>query len=109
MQVRRFGLLVIDEPQRRVMVDQRAVALTSTEFNLPAALADAPGVVLTRSHLLREVWGYAEGVEFDTRTVDVHVRNLRQKLGSEGRRVETVRGVGYRLEPETLNDGEAAT
>jgi DNA-binding response OmpR family regulator len=98
--VRSFGKLTIDEPQRRVTVNNRPLVLTTKEFDLLAALADARGRVLSRKHLLREVWGYERGEELHTRTVDVHVRHLRQKLGPEADRVETIKGVGYRLNPD---------
>jgi DNA-binding response OmpR family regulator len=99
--VRRLGTLTIDEPQRRVEVEGKPVTLTTKEFDLLSALADARGQVLSRKHLLREVWGYAHGDELHTRTVDVHVTHLRQKLGVEGYRVETIKGVGYRLNYES--------
>jgi two-component system phosphate regulon response regulator PhoB len=98
--VRQLGVLTIDAPQRRVTLDGQLVSLTAKEFDLLSALADARGRVLTRSHLLRSVWGYEHGEGMHTRTVDVHVRHLRQKLGAEAWRLETVKSVGYRLNPE---------
>jgi DNA-binding response OmpR family regulator len=85
--------LVVDPARRAVTVRGNPVVLTATEFDILAALARDPGVVITRSQLLDRVWG----PEFvgDDHLVDVHVANLRQKIG-EGF-VETVRGVGYRL------------
>jgi DNA-binding response OmpR family regulator len=59
---------------------------------------EARGRVLSREYLLDRVWGYTAAEEIESRTVDVHVRRLRQKLGAEGRRIGTVTGVGYRLE-----------
>jgi DNA-binding response OmpR family regulator len=61
---------------------------------------EAAGRVLSREHLLDRVWGYARADEVESRTVDVHVRRLRAKLGEEGRRITTVKGVGYRFEAE---------
>jgi hypothetical protein len=58
------------------------------------------GRVLSREHLLNRVWGYAHADEIESRTVDVHIRRLRAKLGAEGRRIATLKGVGYRFEAE---------
>ena len=76
------------------------VALTLKEFDLLRALAEARGRVLSREFLLDRVWGYRAAGEIESRTVDVHVRRLRVKLGGEGRRIVTVKGVGYRLDPD---------
>ncbi len=85
----------VDVPGRRVMVEGREVDLTRREFDLLAHLVRSRGRVLTRERLLETVWGYAYPGE--TRTVDVHVRRLRKKLGERlGERIETVVGVGYR-------------
>jgi len=92
------GPVRIDLARREVRVHDRAVALTGREFDLLVYLARHPGVVLSRDALLREVWGYH--VPVDTRTVDVHISGLRQKLDlADGstRLIETVRGYGYRL------------
>jgi two-component system alkaline phosphatase synthesis response regulator PhoP len=95
--VRRVGALVIDEPRRRVTVGGAPIALTAKEFDLLSTLVGARGRVLSRQHLLRVVWRYERGEDLHTRTVDVHVRHLRQKLGVEAPRLETIKGVGYRL------------
>lgn len=87
--------LAIDVSKREVLVDGQRVALTYKEFELLRRMMENPGIVLTRDQLLEDIWGYDYGGE--TRTVDVHIRTLRQKLGSAGEMVETVRGVGYRL------------
>jgi DNA-binding response OmpR family regulator len=79
-------------------VDSAAIELTPKEFDLLRALAEARGRVLSREFLLDRVWGYASAREIESRTVDVHVRRLRIKLGDEGQRITTVKGVGYRLE-----------
>jgi DNA-binding response OmpR family regulator len=88
------GDLVVDTGTRRVTVAAEEVRLTPTEFDLLARLAATPGDVLTREHLLAEVWDWPDAS--GTRTVDSHVRALRAKVGSE--RVRTVHGVGYALE-----------
>jgi two-component system alkaline phosphatase synthesis response regulator PhoP len=98
--VRRFGSLEVDLAQRRVTLNGTLLALTTKEFDLLMALVEARGRVLARKHLLREVWGYERGEDLYTRTVDVHVRHLRQKLGAEAHRIETIKGVGYRLNPD---------
>ncbi len=89
------GCLAIDFDDMRVACAGAAVRLTRKEFALLAALARAVGRVMTRQQLLDGVWGY----EYygDTRTLDVHIRRLRQKLGACGGCVETVVGVGYRF------------
>lgn len=95
--VERIGTVAIDRGRRRVVVGDREVALTVKEFDLLGAFMAARGRVLSRDALLRLVWGYEHGYEGQTRTVDVHVRQLRQKLGPEAHRLETVTGVGYRF------------
>lgn len=91
------GTLRVDPRKREAYVAARRVELRAREFDLLAALARDPGVVLTRDALLEDVWG----TDFPgaTRTVDVHVSELRKKLGEAGPRIETVRGYGYRLVP----------
>jgi len=94
--------LEIDEGRRTVRVDGQGVELTTLEFDLLAVLARDPGIVIRRQALLDRVWG----PEFvaDDHLVDVHVANLRRKLGDDPARprfVETVRGVGYRLHEES--------
>jgi DNA-binding response OmpR family regulator len=61
-------------------------------------LLESSGRVLSREYLLNRVWGYARADEIESRTIDVHVRRLRAKLGEEGRRITTVKSIGYRLE-----------
>lgn len=81
--------------KHEVTVDGKPVTLTLKEFELLERLMRNRNIVLTRDQLLEDIWGY----DFDgeTRTVDVHVRTLRQKLGKKGAMIETVRGVGYRI------------
>jgi DNA-binding response OmpR family regulator len=95
--VRRYedARLSVDFDRMRVACDGRAVKLTRKEFGLLAALVGCAGRVATRKHLLEAVWGY--GYYGDTRTLDVHIRRLRQHLGGCGAAIETVIGVGYRL------------
>jgi len=95
-----IGALAIDQGTRTVTVQGAPLTLTHKEFELLGALADAQGRVLSREFLLDRVWGYSRAGEIESRTVDVHVRRLRVKLGPEGRRILTVKSVGYRLDPE---------
>ena len=91
------GTLRVDPRRREAWITDRRLELRAREFDLLAALARDPGVVLTRDGLLEGVWG----TDFpgETRTVDVHVAELRKKLGEDGPTIETVRGMGYRLVP----------
>jgi len=88
--------LVMDAAERTVTIDGRRAALTYKEFELLRLFLSAPGIAFTRERLLSAVWG----VEYtgETRTVDMHIKTLRQKLGRYGAMIETVRNVGYRLE-----------
>ncbi len=88
------GLRVCPET-RLVQADGQDIALTLKEFELLCMLLRAGGRVLTRDQLLEEIWGYA--FDGESRTVDVHIRTLRQKLGPAGDCIETVRGVGYKI------------
>ena len=92
------GGLVVNLDGRTVTADGEKIALTFKEFELLKLFLSHPGVVFTRERLMEEVWGTDYCGE--SRTVDMHVRTLRQKLGAYGDCVETVRGVGYRLEDE---------
>jgi two-component system phosphate regulon response regulator PhoB len=91
------GPVRVDVRGHRVWVDEEEVVLTATEFRLLSILVERCGRVQSRSQLLQDVWEYTE--EVDSRTVDTHVRRLRRKLGDAGPRIETVVGVGYRLQP----------
>ncbi|MGA2751273.1 MAG: response regulator transcription factor, partial [Verrucomicrobiota bacterium] len=93
-----FGPLQIDVSRHLVLVKGRRVELTATEFKLLALLIQRSGHVQSRDQLLRDVWEYESHI--DTRTVDTHMRRLREKLGPASRFLETVRGVGYRFMPE---------
>jgi phosphate regulon transcriptional regulator PhoB len=100
LSVRRLGELEVDESRHLVTVQGSAVELTAKEFGLLCALMRANGRVLNREQLLEGVWGYADAAEIESRTVDVHIRRLREKLGSEAKRIVTVKGVGYRFDME---------
>jgi len=89
------GRLTMYIDKHVVIADGKEVALTFKEFELLKYLMENAGIVLTRDKLLEEVWGYE--YEGETRTLDVHIRTLRQKLGEAGAVIETVRGVGYRI------------
>jgi len=89
------GRLAMDVERHTVLAGGQEVTLTYKEFALLQYLLENKGIVLTRDKLLQEVWGY--DYEGETRTVDVHIRTLRQKLGVAGSVIETVRGVGYRI------------
>lgn len=89
------GSLAVDVKRRAVTVDGEPVILTYKEFELLCYLLENRGVVLSRDQILTKIWDYNYSGE--TRTVDVHIRTLRQKLGDAGTLIETVRGVGYRL------------
>ena len=87
--------LTVNFLERKVSVGEEEVLLTLKEFELLKKFLLYPGIVFSRDKLLNDIWGY----EFtgETRTVDVHIRTLRQKLGSAGDLIETIRGVGYRM------------
>lgn len=87
--------LIIKTEKHQVLADNQVVELTLKEYELLKYLIENQGIVLSRNQILEHIWGY----DFDgeTRTVDVHIRTMRQKLGEYGKYVETVRGVGYRI------------
>jgi DNA-binding response OmpR family regulator len=90
-----FEELFIDIPRHLVTVNKKPVDLTRTEFRLLHVLAERRGRVQSRDQLLQDVWEYENII--DTRTVDTHIRRLREKLGRAARFLDTVRGVGYRF------------
>ena len=98
---RTTGDLHVDEARHAVTVGGHPVELTAKEFGLLTALMRVDGRVLSREQLLETVWGYANAAEIESRTVDVHVRRLRAKLGAEARRIVTVKAVGYRFDGGT--------
>ena len=94
----RIGLLSLDPGRHQVRVDGEPVQLTYKEFMLLKLLMEGKGSVLTRSVLMDKIWDLS--AERENRTLDVHIRTLRAKLGTAGRYIETVRGVGYRMNGE---------
>ncbi len=91
-----FGCLKLDRPGHRVWVENEEIRLTALEFRLLTTFYDRRGRVQTRERLLTDVWGYQ--AEVTTRTVDTHMKRLREKLKAAGSYIETVRGVGYRMQ-----------
>ena len=89
---------MIDVPRHEVRVKGKMVDLTATEFKLLSTLVLRRGRVQSRDQLLHDVWEYENVI--DTRTVDTHMRRLREKLGSASKYLDTVRGVGYRFVEE---------
>jgi two-component system alkaline phosphatase synthesis response regulator PhoP len=94
----RFGDLVVDAERFTVAVKGKPVALSSKEFAFLKILIETKGKALTRDQLLEKVWGYDQSLEIDTRTIDQHIARLRDKLGSESKRVVTVKNIGYRFD-----------
>ena len=90
-----YERLMMDLPSRKVYIDQKETALTFKEFELLRYLMVNQGIVLSREKLLDEIWGYECDVQ--TRTVDMHIKTLRQKLGEAAAYIQTVRGAGYRF------------
>ena len=95
----RCGVLEVDPGRHTVHVSGEAVSLTQKEFEVLRLLLAHRGQVFSREQLLEQVWGYAYTGE--SRTVDVHIRTLRQKLGPAGAYIETVRGYGYKIAAES--------
>jgi two-component system, OmpR family, phosphate regulon response regulator PhoB len=92
------GNVKIDTPRHRVSVDDKTIELAPMEFRLLSVLVGRKGRVQSRDVLLEDVWGISADVT--TRTVDTHVKRLRQRLGKAGKRLETVRGIGYRFKED---------
>src|SRR6058998_1476373 len=97
---RQAGTLEVDEARHQARVGGTPVPLTAREFDLLCALMRVNGRVLSREQLLEAVWGYPDASEVESRTVDVHIQRLREKLTAEAGRIVTVKGVGYRFEAE---------
>ena len=91
----RIGCLEVNQLEHKVSVGGSEVVLTLKEYELLRKFLQHPGIVFSRDKLLNDIWGYEFSGE--TRTVDVHIRTLRQKLGDAGELIETIRGVGYRM------------
>jgi phosphate regulon transcriptional regulator PhoB len=94
------GGVSLDPARHHVTAGGAEVALTPKEFELLQTLMESAGRVLSREQLLSRVWGYARADEIESRTVDVHVRRLRAKLGPAGSRIATVKTIGYRFDAE---------
>lgn len=97
-ETKRVGLVELDEARHQLRVDGKQVELTATEFLILNALMSADGRVLGREQLRQAGSGATGGVRLQSRSVDVHMSHLRDKLGPEGRRLVTVKGVGYRFD-----------
>lgn len=93
-----IGSLHVVPAKHKVKVDGEEITLTLKEFELLTLFVENQGIVFTRDQLLTKIWGYA--FDGESRTVDVHIRSLRQKLGNSGKLIETVRGIGYKLGEE---------
>lgn len=89
------GPFSLDKNGLKLHLDGEEIDLTATEFKLLLSLIESPGVTQERGDLLKKVWGYSDMIQ--TRTLDTHIKRLREKLGSFGNSIETVRGVGYRF------------
>jgi two-component system phosphate regulon response regulator PhoB len=92
---RQFGELTMDIDSHEAFVNNEQIILTALEFRLLRQLVDRRGRVQSRDQLLSDVWGYS--AEVNTRTVDTHIKRLREKLGTMGKYVQTIRGVGYKF------------
>ena len=92
---RNFGSLKMDIESHEVFIDDQEVVLTALEFKLLNQLVERRGRVQTRDQLISDVWGYS--ADITTRTVDTHIKRLREKLGTMGKYVQTIRGVGYKF------------
>lgn len=92
------GQLEVDTARHIVSLKGKPLELTSKEFDLLKALMEAEGRVLSREHLLEHVWGYEQSLDVETRTVDMHIGQLRKKLKSEESRIVTVKNAGYRFD-----------
>jgi two-component system phosphate regulon response regulator PhoB len=103
----KLGVLEMDAAAHRVWVDSKEIQLTALEFRLLYMFASRRGRVQSRDSLLSEVWGI--DMDITTRTVDTHVKRLREKLGQAGSYIETLRGVGYRFKSETDDASLAVT
>ena len=94
----KIGALELDQAKHLATIKGKPIELTSKEYDLLKALLEARGRVLSRELLLDQVWGYDESLNIETRTVDMHVGQLRKKLKTEAHRIVTVKNVGYRFD-----------
>ncbi|MCB1061467.1 MAG: response regulator transcription factor [Verrucomicrobiae bacterium] len=98
-----IGAFRLDKKNVKLHVDGNPIDLTTTEFKLLLVLTESPGIVKERAELLQKVWGYSDLIQ--TRTLDTHIKRLREKLEEHGSQIDTVRGVGYRF-LEQANPGD---
>jgi len=92
------GPFSLDKNALKLHLEGRAIELTATEFKLLLSMIESPGITQERGDLLKKVWGYSDLIQ--TRTLDTHIKRLREKLGEHGNSIETVRGVGYRFQED---------
>lgn len=90
------GPFSLDKNALKLHLEGQAIELTATEFKLLLSMIESPGITQERGDLLKKVWGYSDLIQ--TRTLDTHIKRLREKLGTHGNSIETVRGVGYRFQ-----------
>ncbi len=90
------GPFSLDKNALKLHLDGDAIELTATEFKLLLSMIESPGITQERGDLLKKVWGYSDLIQ--TRTLDTHIKRLREKLGEYGNSIETVRGIGYRFQ-----------
>lgn len=100
LEILRSGTIELNVTKHELRLKGRPVEITAKEFELLQVLMDSKGRVLTREVLLSKVWGYENSVNIETRTVDMHIGQLRKKIGKEAERVVTVKSVGYRFDGE---------
>ena len=96
----RSGTIELDVTKHELRLKEKSVEVTAKEFELLRVLMGSKGRVLTREVLLSKVWGYENSVNIETRTVDMHIGQLRKKLGKEAARIVTVKSIGYRFDGE---------
>lgn len=92
------GALEVDLDKHQVNIKKKSIELTSKEFDLLKTFMEAKGRVLSREQLLEQVWGYDRSIHIETRTVDMHILQLRKKIKPESERIVTVKNVGYRFD-----------
>ena len=90
------GPFSLDKNGMKLHLEGNAIDLTATEFKLLLLMIESPGITQERGELLKKVWGYSDLIQ--TRTLDTHIKRLREKLSGHGNCIETVRGVGYRFQ-----------
>lgn len=100
-EILKAGKLQIDTARHLVTIKDKSVELTAKEYDLVKALMEAHGRVLSRDFLLDRVWGYENSLNIETRTVDMHIGQLRKKLKSEAHRIVTIKNVGYRFDSDS--------